>query len=407
MKKPDLRSATRDLLLCATLLLGATACGASDDTDPTDPTDEASSSPAPAPLAQQSGGPDPSGTYFAEVTANGTGCPQGTWNTRISRDGLVFTTTFSAYEARVNPGDSIAVRDCQLDIRLHTPSGQSYSVQSFAYTGYAHLEQGVTARQLATYYFQGQPVQTPSGRTELVGPHDADFLFKDDVPITDAVWSPCGLERDLMINTRILLQNGSPQRSGYMNLSAVDGSSALVVKLASRPCDQFGTPPTPVVPPVTPPPVSESITMGQRQVLPIDDFGNGGLLLAQATFLNQRALLQSLSFYVTQTAGKLRLGIYDDTGPNGGPGVKQAETAELTPIVGWNTAAVTRPVTLPMGKYWLTYLPSSNDLHFRRGGDRTGQNTWYPYAYGPLPAVFSRTPTVSSDHWSFYATLTP
>ena len=406
MNMPYLRSARR-LLLGATMLLGATACGEAGDAAEASP-------PAPSDdLAQQSVTPDPNGTYFADVTANGTGCPQGTWNTRISRDGLVFTTTFSAYEARVGSQSSVAVRDCQLAIRLHTPAGRSFSVQSFSYTGYAFLQQGVIGRQLATYYFQGQPVQTPSGRGDLVGPHDADYLFKDDVPIDDAVWSPCGVERDLMINTRILLQSSSPGASGYMNLGAVDGSSALVVKLASRRCDDFGTPPpaAPPAPPVTAadpaPTTSGAMSIGQPRVLPIDDYGNGELLLAQSTTLATRATLRSLSFYVTQAAGKLRLGVYDATGPNGGPGAKQAETAELTPTVGWNTAAVTRPVTLAAGKYWLTYLPSSNDLHFRRGGDHSGENAWYPYAYGPLPATFSRSPTVSSDHWSFYATLTP
>ena len=235
-----MRSAPR-LLLGATMLLGITACGVHDASDFSSGQDLGVQPSASIPLAQQSITPDPNGTYFADVTANGTGCPQGTWNTRISRDGLVFTTTFSAYEARVDQDTSVSVRDCQLAIRLHTPAGRSYSVQSFSYTGFALLDPGVTGRQLSTYYFQGQPVQTPSGRTDLSGPYESDYLFKDDVPIEDAVWSPCGVERDLMINTRILLQSNG-RGSGYMNLSAVDGSSGLVVNLASRRCDGSSAP---------------------------------------------------------------------------------------------------------------------------------------------------------------------
>ena len=47
--------------------------------------------------------PNPSGAYFASVTANGTGCPAGTWDAAISPDGKAFTVTFASYEAIVNP----------------------------------------------------------------------------------------------------------------------------------------------------------------------------------------------------------------------------------------------------------------------------------------------------------------
>ncbi|MET0343860.1 MAG: DUF4360 domain-containing protein [Polyangiales bacterium] len=180
--------------------------------------------------------PDPDGVYFAEVTANGTGCPAGTWNTRISRDGLVFTMSFSAYEVRLDRTTTLSVKDCQLAIRLHTPADRSFSVQAFSYSGYAFLQPGVTGRQLATYSFQGQGVQANAARTDLTGPHDADFVFRDDVEIQDAVWSPCGVERELNVSTRLLLQSSAPGPSAYMNLTAADGAARLVLKLAAKTC---------------------------------------------------------------------------------------------------------------------------------------------------------------------------
>lgn len=192
--------------------------------------------------------PDPNGTFFADVVANGSGCPVGTWNTRISTDGLVFTTTFSAYEARLDPPAVLGVKDCQLGIKLHSPPGRSLSVQSFSYSGYALLQRGVAARQLASYYFQGQSVQSKALRQELVGPYDQGFVFKDEVPIADAVWSECGVVRDLNVTTRLVLESSVPGAAGYINLSAADGSIAnskpgeMVLKLAWRRCDQFGMP---------------------------------------------------------------------------------------------------------------------------------------------------------------------
>src|SRR5262245_48216078 len=61
-------------------------------------------------LGQSIDVPNPSGAYFANVTANGSGCPAGTWTADISPDGKAFTVAFSAYEAIVNPGQPMQVK---------------------------------------------------------------------------------------------------------------------------------------------------------------------------------------------------------------------------------------------------------------------------------------------------------
>ena len=119
--------------------------------------------------------------------------------------------------------------------------------------------------------------------------------------------------------------------------------------------------------------------------------------------LDWSATIQSLSFYVTNAAGELRLGVYSDV--SGTPGEKLAETTEITPTVGWNTAAVMSQVLLPAGTYWLAYLPSDNSLGFRKASDTTSSGRYYSFAYGPLPATFSTSPGSTGSHWSFYATL--
>jgi hypothetical protein len=220
--------------LFAALTLGAALVGCAADAD----------APATAPAAEvleargNAGGSlrDPRGAFFADVTANGTGCPAGTWETNLSSDGQTFTTTFSAYETSVDRRTSVSVKDCQLTVKLRSPAGRSYSIQSFHYQGYAFLERGVSGRQMADYYFQGDPTTGDSARTDLSGPYDRPYLFSDDVAVAN-VWSPCGLERNLNIATRIRLTNNDSGRSGYMNMSSVDGSSRLVFRIASRACN--------------------------------------------------------------------------------------------------------------------------------------------------------------------------
>ena len=177
-------------------------------------------------------------SYFASVTANGTGCPRGTWDVNIDPAGETFTLTFSAYETTVSPGQLIAVKDCQIGIKLHSPQGLSYSVGDFFYTGYAFLDSaGMVGTQTAGYYFQGNPVNSTSARSDLRGPFDDNYVFQDQIGLPDLVWSPCGTDRMLNIPTRIIARNNAAKTgTGYMNTLAVDGSVQLVFSLRWRVC---------------------------------------------------------------------------------------------------------------------------------------------------------------------------
>ena len=61
-----------------------------------------------------------------------------------------------------------------------------------------------------------------------------------------------------------------------------------------------------------------------------------------------------------------------------------------------NTAAVTAPVSLAAGTYWLAYLPSDNNLAFRSRDWRSSQ--YYAYSSGAMPATFSTSPKHSGNH---------
>ncbi len=151
---------------------------------------------------------------------------------------------------------------------------------------------------------------------------------------------------------------------------------------------------------------SGPMTIGETTILPNGDGGNANLLIAQNAALPQPATIQSLSFYVATAAGSLRLGVYDATGPSAGPGALKAQTASFTPVTGWNTKSVTIPVLLPVGTYWLAYLPSSNSLAFRKAVVSGTSAKYHTLTFGSMPATFPASPLSDSAHWSFYATLT-
>ena len=150
-----------------------------------------------------------------------------------------------------------------------------------------------------------------------------------------------------------------------------------------------------------------TINIGDTNLESDADSGNGNLVLAQEAALSGSATIDSLSFYVTQAAGNLILGIYDATGPRGGPGKLLAVTGSFATTDGWNTAKVVRPVTLAAGNYWLAYLPSSGNLSFLKQND-SGSCLYRAQRFtAGMPAAFSTSPTTCTPTtWSFYASLT-
>ncbi|MET0339937.1 MAG: DUF4360 domain-containing protein [Polyangiales bacterium] len=224
----------RNLLLhltCAAMLTSA-ACAGEVDSDEAEARDDAASTE----LALQTQARDPAGSYFADVKANGTGCPPGSWQTDISKDGKTFTSTFDEFAVEVSSSKKISVKDCTLRITLHSPQGLSFAIQNFQYSGYALLGKDVKARHVATYYFQGQADDGGEASTDLVGPKDETYVFADDIATPELVWSECGKERNLNVRSTLRLQNADPATDGYFNLAAVDGRTKLSFKLAWKTC---------------------------------------------------------------------------------------------------------------------------------------------------------------------------
>lgn len=156
--------------------------------------------------------------------------------------------------------------------------------------------------------------------------------------------------------------------------------------------------------PTCPPPAPYEI--GDVAVLPSDDSGNAGLVLAQPVTVIGPAVLSTLSFYVVSPAGSLRLGLYASDCKTGLPGELLAQ-AELTTLgAGWVVTPKLPPVVLAPGTYWMAYSPSSNALTFRV--DRVSGRALYfaaPYSSG-LPATWPTTGvTAIVSRWSFKATV--
>lgn len=208
-------------LTCAALLTGCAS---------TDSTIEGASEPLTLAAAQG----------VTEVEANGTGCPRGTWSADVAEDGSGFSIVFDNYEASVAESTALDAADCNLSTTLHVPSGVSYAVQSFSYEGYATLDDGVQARYSAKYYFQGDPQAGREVQSDRTGPYDDAFTYSDELETADVVWSPCGVDRTLNVQTRMVVTNNSEKSGrGSVRLDSAQESrsgGAVILRLNYRPC---------------------------------------------------------------------------------------------------------------------------------------------------------------------------
>lgn len=215
---------------------GEVTSGANTSTGPTitsvDRTDSSSGSttgaatPTPTALATASD------LAISSVSANGSGCPAGSWSV-VPTAPNTLDLRLSSDVAAVTPSKTIEVKDCQLAVKVTSAAGLSYSVKSVSFTGRASLRAQAQAELTANYYFQGDPSRSSRGSRSFSAPASGDYTFQHEVAAADAVWSPCGVERELNLSTRVRLLNGTSNDSSSFELTRVSG-----LQLAVRPCSE-------------------------------------------------------------------------------------------------------------------------------------------------------------------------
>jgi hypothetical protein len=166
----------------------------------------------------------PAYVRIRSISYAGTGCKAGSVSQNVSPDLQAFTLLFDNFVAQTGPGVPLseARKNCQIAIDLDFPSGWSYSLATLDYRGFVTLDAGVSAAQTSSYYFQGQGA-TARLSTPMFGPHTGDWQIRDTLGVSALVYSPCGLQRALNINTSILLSSRDRNAQGLITTDSIDG----------------------------------------------------------------------------------------------------------------------------------------------------------------------------------------
>lgn len=174
------------------------------------------------------------------VTINGSGCRAGTTALATAADNQAFTVTYSEYIAHIGAGASATDmrKNCQLMLKVKAPQGFTFAIAKADYRGFASLAKGATARQQASFYFQGDSA-TSSVSHSFAGPLEDNWQTTDTQEVAEMVWSPCGSERLLAVNTELRVNAGTsdPARdASFMTMDSTDGSVSTEYHLSWKTC---------------------------------------------------------------------------------------------------------------------------------------------------------------------------
>ncbi|KAK3317138.1 hypothetical protein B0T19DRAFT_469778 [Cercophora scortea] len=169
------------------------------------------------------GGPSGHDVEITGLAFAGSGCPAGTVSGQLSSDLTTITLLYASFIAQAGVGipASSYRKNCQLNIKLKYPQGWQFSVFKADYRGYAQLPAGDIGTCKATYYFSGDSKQISSTMT-IKGPFDDNYLKTDQFGVESTVWSPCGVEGLLNINSEVRLSPPDSTKNAQLTVDSTD-----------------------------------------------------------------------------------------------------------------------------------------------------------------------------------------
>ncbi len=176
----------------------------------------------------------------------GTGCPQGSASAALTPDGKTLSVLFDSYVAEAGGMSMKQVdrKNCTVAIPVHVPQGLSVSILQVDYRGFNSIPSGGMSMFQADYFFAGQ--RGPSYRKYFTGPVDSDYTLGNTLVASAMVWSPCGRDVNLRINTSMMAKSNYYNDQVLATVDSIDMNAGIVYKLQWRSCngaipsDSFG-----------------------------------------------------------------------------------------------------------------------------------------------------------------------
>lgn len=166
----------------------------------------------------------------------GSGCPQGSAAVALSPDNTALSILFDEYMAEAGGpnGRRLARKSCNLAIPLHVPQGFSVSLIKTDYRGFNSLPYGAYARFNTEVFFAGH--RGPRTQRTFRGQLEDDFFINNSNLAIANVWSRCGQDVNLRVNTSILVRTNRRKEEAFTIVDSVDIEAGLIFHLKWRRC---------------------------------------------------------------------------------------------------------------------------------------------------------------------------
>ncbi len=173
---------------------------------------------------------------LGEPGYGGSGCPSNSASVTLAPDQKSLSILFDQYvvEAGAATRKRLDRKSCNIAIPVHVPQGYSIAVFQVDYRGFTALPYGARGTFNVENFFAGS--QGPRRTKTFYGPSNQDYLLTDDLSAESLVWTPCGADTNLRINTSMTVQTNGSYESAMATVDSADVSAGLIYHIQWRRC---------------------------------------------------------------------------------------------------------------------------------------------------------------------------
>ncbi len=166
----------------------------------------------------------------------GNGCPNGSLSAALSPDSKTLSVLFDSYQAEAGytTGRNTDRKSCNIAVPVHVPQGVSISLFQLDYRGFNRIPAGGSSRLSVDYFFAGGV--GPRTSRFFSGPQSQDYLVTDQVEAGAIVWSPCGVDTNLRVNSSMVATTNSHNDQVLATVDSTDIKAGLVYHVQTRAC---------------------------------------------------------------------------------------------------------------------------------------------------------------------------
>jgi Domain of unknown function (DUF4360) len=153
----------------------------------------------------------PDGASLQSIGYGGTGCPQ---NSIRYVNSLQYALTFNSFSATSDNNRE----NCQINFDISSGNGWQYAISQIQTKGHRHVDYTVSAAQRVTLYFTSDGSNQKQYTINFGGPIDGDYTFNYRIGDNDLLWSSCGGESNVNVNTEQTVGDGNGENVSVRSL---------------------------------------------------------------------------------------------------------------------------------------------------------------------------------------------